>query len=257
MRVGSLFSGIGGLDLGLERAGMKVVWQVEKDPYAQQVLRKNWPDVPITADINNAHGYSACNALDGCAGGCLAPVDIICGGFPCQDLSVAGRGAGLSGSRSGLWAEFARLVGELRPGWVLAENVPALRSRGLGRVLGDISSLGYDAIWDCLPAAAFGAHHIRDRLFLVAWHASNANGDLVRLGAKRDQWQGWQVRAPVSKDSEPLVDGPIDGWSTRPALARMGDGVPSEVDRTRVLGNSVVPQVAEYVGRMILAARAK
>jgi DNA (cytosine-5)-methyltransferase 1 len=133
----------------------------------------------------------------------VQPVDVLCGGFPCQDLSVAGKGAGLAGARSGLWSEYARLIGELRPRYVLVENVSALLARGLGAVLGELAALGYDAEWDCLPASAFGAPHQRDRLWLVAY----PGGDGVRQFAERDQRQGWRERAAISGDTEPLHDG--------------------------------------------------
>lgn len=157
MKVGSLFSGIGGFDLGLERAGFQTAWFCEQDEFCQRVLRKHWPDVPIYDDITTLRGQD------------VEPVDALCGGFPCQDLSYAGRGAGIEGERSGLWSEYARLIGELRPRYVFVENVPALLTRGLGRVLGDLAALGYDAEWDCIPASAVGAPHRRDRVWLVAY----------------------------------------------------------------------------------------
>jgi DNA (cytosine-5)-methyltransferase 1 len=157
MYVGSLFAGIGGFDLGLERAGFTTRWQVEQDPYRRAVLAARFPDAVRHADV------CAVGAAD------LAPVDLICGGFPCQDLSFAGLGAGLDGERSGLWSEFARIIRELGPRYVLVENVPALLSRGFGRVLADLAACGYDAEWDCVPAAAVGAPHRRDRLWVVAY----------------------------------------------------------------------------------------
>lgn len=158
MLIGSLFSGIGGLELGLEWAGLgPVIWQVERDDYCSRVLARHWPSAQRFDDVCTVGGHN------------LRPVDLICGGFPCQDLSFAGQGAGLDGSRSGLWREFVRILGELRPRVALVENVPALLSRGLGRVLGDLSALGFDAFWDCVPAAAVRAPHQRDRLFVVAY----------------------------------------------------------------------------------------
>ena len=158
MRIGSLFSGIGGLELGLERAGCgSVAWQVERDPFCRSVLAKHWPSAERFDDV--------------CAVGshCLAAVDIVCGGFPCQDLSYAGKGAGLAGERSGLWREYARIVRELRPRFVVVENVSALLARGLGDVLGDLAALGYDAEWHCVRASDVGAPHRRERLFVVAY----------------------------------------------------------------------------------------
>jgi DNA (cytosine-5)-methyltransferase 1 len=138
---GSLFAGIGGFDLGFERAGMSCKWQVEIDDYANRVLAKHWPDVARHRDIRSVGGHN------------LSPVDIICGGFPCQDISYAGRGAGLDGERSGLFFEAVRLVCELRPRVVVLENVAALLTRGLDRVLGTLAEIGYDAEWHCIPAA--------------------------------------------------------------------------------------------------------
>lgn len=135
MRVGSLFSGIGGFDLGLERAGMTCSWQVEIDPFCQQVLAHHWPDTQRFEDVKEVGKHN------------LQPVELICGGFPCQDLSVAGNRAGLAGERSGLWFEFARIAGELRPNWIVVENVPGLFSSNKGQdfatVLKTIAELGY------------------------------------------------------------------------------------------------------------------
>ena len=160
LSVGSLFAGIpiGGFDLGFERAGFAVKWQVEIDPWARAVLAKHWPNVHRHDDIRTAGAHN------------LEAVDVLCGGFPCQDISLAGKGAGMAeGTRSGLWSEYARLIRELRPRYVVVENVAALLARGLGRVVGDLAACGYDAEWDCIPAAAVGAPHRRDRLWLVAY----------------------------------------------------------------------------------------
>jgi DNA (cytosine-5)-methyltransferase 1 len=215
VNVGSLFSGIGGFDLGLERAGMRTVWFCEQDEYCQRVLARHWPGVPcyddvraLVADTDNgrlaidkgrdiplsleSRGSERGGDADGRrdlvpAGMVPVPVpyvDVLCGGFPCQDLSYAGRGAGLDGERSGLWAEYARLIRELRPRYVIVENVPALLARGLGRVLGDLAAVGYDAEWDCIPASAVGAPHRRDRVWLVAYPngAGNASSSTNRDG---------------------------------------------------------------------------
>lgn len=173
MTIGSLFSGIGGLEIGLERAGLgPVIWQAESDAFCREQLEKHWP---------HAGRYHDVRFIDEAA----PRVALICGGFPCQDVSVAGSGAGIEGPRSGLWSEFARVVGLLRPEHVVVENVPALLGRGFERVLGDLAALGYDAIWDCIPAAAVGAPHRRDRIFVVARRVPDAFGNGVRLGAER------------------------------------------------------------------------
>jgi site-specific DNA-cytosine methylase len=158
---GSLFAGIGGFDLGLERAGMACAWQVEREPYAVRVLEKHWPNVRRHDDVCTfppAEGNWA--------------VDLICGGFPCQDISVAGKGLGLAGKRSGLWVEMHRIISELRPRYVIVENVAALLSRGMETVLGDLSQIGYDAEWHVIPASAVGAPHRRDRVWIVAYAKS-------------------------------------------------------------------------------------
>ena len=262
MKVGSLFSGIGGLELGLERAGMTVSWQVECDPYASKVLAKHWPNVPRFIDVREVGKHN------------LSHVNIICGGFPCQDISVAGRREGITGKRSGLWKEFARIIDEIRPAFVLIENVPALRSRGLSVVLGDLAALGYDAEWDCLSASSLGAPHVRDRIFVVA----NANrsrqlqpqGGIAtqrrrvshgRSAMAHTEGLGGELRAAtrerqgrftgVGPEGWPEPE-PSGWWATEPNVGRVAHGVPSRVDRLRCLGNAVVPQVAEHIGRMIL-----
>lgn len=161
LTVGSLFAGIGGFDLGLERAGMKTAWFCEQNTYCQKVLAKHWPKVPCYDDVCEIGAHN------------VKPVDILAGGFPCQDISTAGKGAGLAGARSSLWREFARLIGELRPSYVIVENVPALRRRGLHQVLHDLDACGYDAEWDGISASAVGAPHRRDRIWIVAYHNSD------------------------------------------------------------------------------------
>ena len=178
MRVLDLFSGIGGFSLGLERAGMTTVAFCEIDPYCRAVLRKHWPDVPCYDDIRTLNRERL--AADGIA------VDVICGGFPCQDISCAGAGAGIDGERSGLWREYSRLIGELRPRYAIVENVAALLGRGLDVVLGDLAALGLDAEWHCIPASAVGAPHRRDRIWIVAYpRGEQHEGDRAAIGRPR------------------------------------------------------------------------
>lgn len=180
--VGSLFAGIGGLDLGFERAGFKTAWQVEIDDYASAVLAKNWPHVRRWKDITTFPPEPVDDWR----------VDVIVGGFPCQDISLAGSGAGLEGARSGLFYELIRVVGLLQPRAVVLENTSALLSRGLGRVLAELAALGFDAEWHCLPAAYVGAPHVRDRIFILA-HTEIKSG---RAGLREDEWSRQQAARP-------------------------------------------------------------
>ena len=257
MKFGSLFAGIGGIDLGLERAGMSCSWQVEIDDYARRVLAKHWPNVPRYRDITEVDGRS------------LPPVDLIAAGFPCQDISYAGRGAGLEGERSGLFFETVRMVRQCQPRYVLLENVAALLTRGLDRVLGTLAEIGYDAEWHCIPAAAVGAPHIRDRVFVIA-HAKGQRCGTGRTGRTsgigageedaKDVADAENRDPPVSHDIRPgqMQLGGSGGsecagwWSTEPDVGRVAHGVPNRVDRLRGLGNAVVPQVAEFLGRHIM-----
>lgn len=241
MRVLDLFSGIGGFSLGLERAGFQTVAFCEIDPYCRAVLRKHWPDVPIYEDVRTL----SADALrrDGIA------ADVICGGFPCQDISRAGNGAGLDGERSGLWSEIARLVGELRPSLVLVENVAALLDRGMGSVLGDLALLGYDAEWSVVSACSVGLPHVRQRVFIVAY--PNSVDGRARL---------WDT---VARAHGPLP--PVDSFEgsrarSRARLAnpselyRGADGVADGSHRNRAIGNSIVPVIPELIGRAIMEA---
>lgn len=231
MKFGSLFSGIGGIDLGLERAGMKCEWQVEIDEYCQKVLQKHWPHVTRYGDVRECGKHN------------LTKVDLIAGGFPCQDVSNAGKKAGIEGERSGLWKEFYRVIYELRPHYVLVENVSALLNRGMGRILGDLASIGYDAEWEVLPACAFGAPHRRDRVFIVAYLAG------VGSYTWRAEPTGQQRTPNANGLDTAILQNP---WSSEPSVSRVVHGVPYRLDRVKGLGNSVVPQIAEYVGRCIL-----
>jgi DNA (cytosine-5)-methyltransferase 1 len=319
LRVLDLFSGIGGFSLGLERTGgFKTVAFCEIEPYPRKVLAKHWPEVPCYHDIRELTAERL--AADGIG------IDVICGGFPCQDISVAGAGAGLAGERSGLWSEYARLIGEIRPRYAIVENVSALLSRGLADVLGDLATLGYDAEWHCIPASAVGAPHRRDRIWIIAHanqrgcrreergaaqiqgrqsitHGSSEtpahpiSGELRHEPRRRDgaSWSGKAIapnngeqgfmanaydqrqlqsqgrkcdkRGWIGNAARQLLDwsgeaGPrrrrqfadCDWWLTEPDVGRVANGVPSRVDRLKGLGNAVVPQIPELIGRAILAA---
>lgn len=237
MTFGSLFSGIGGLDLGLERAGLVCRWQVERDEYCRKVLARHWPGVPKFDDVQTVGAHN------------LERVDCIAGGFPCQDISFAGDGAGLAGDRSGLWFQFDRLIGELRPRFVLVENVAALVIRGLDTVLANLAARGFDADWSPVPACALGSTHTRQRLFIVA-HANGEHG------------RPW-IRHPLARAFRPLQT--IDGFESARAGAKArlanpselyggADGVPCRMERNRAIGNAVSPAVAEWIGRRLMEA---
>jgi DNA (cytosine-5)-methyltransferase 1 len=306
MNVLDLFSGIGGFSLGLERAGMKTVAFCEVDKKCQQVLKKHWPNVPIFEDVSTLKGADI-----------EETVDVICGGFPCQDISLAGKGAGLEGKRSGLWSEFKRLIEEIKPKYAIIENVSALRSRGLDQVLREISEIGYDAEWHCITAASIGAPHRRDRIWIVAypkcvgWETrSTKSGKLAdkdsphnssnssegcgesnssqtmaysqsklsdgnntysesskpsaqKLGSSSSErnvpnsnsegLQGqWQITSRISKE---LQDASYScWWAVEPDVGRVAYGVSGRVDRLKQLGNAVVPQIPELIGRAICQA---
>lgn len=188
LTVGSLFSGIGGLDRGLERAGMEVIWQVENDDYCTKILNKHWPHVPVYGNITEVD-FSR-----------VRESDLICGGFPCQDISLAGKGEGIEGARSGLWWEMHRAIRVLRPRYAVIENVPALTHRGLDAVLGSLAEIRYDAEWQIISAAAMGAPHIRERIFIVAYpqeQPGDGGGHRKHSGAGREVPS--QTRASGSK----------------------------------------------------------
>jgi DNA (cytosine-5)-methyltransferase 1 len=267
MRLLDLFSGIGGFSLGLERAGYRTVAFCEIDPFCRAVLKKHWPDVPCYDDIATlTAGRLRADRIE---------VDAICGGFPCQDISVAGKGAGITGTRSGLWTEYARIIGELRPRYVIVENVSALLSRGMDVVLGDLAAFGYDAEWHCIPACAIGAPHRRDRVWIVAYSARIQSGrqeqraERQRVGkrgqssnvadasggrcfrdgtniSQKGQSQSWLGSAWCRNSHR------TDQWLTEPDVGRVAHGIPLRVDRLRSLGNAIVPQIAEIIGRAIL-----
>lgn len=308
-----LFSGIGGFSLGLERTGgFKTIAFCEIDPFCRKVLAKHWPGVPVYEDVR------ALKCLPGFA-------DVVCGGFPCQDISAAGRQEGIEGKRSGLWSELCRIIGEVRPRLAVVENVSRLLSGGdgawMGKVLGDLAEIGYDAEWHCIPASVVGAPHIRDRVWIIAYpqHSDadrirpyRAQGDVraTERGHEQSSYAGALRGLLADRESlgrgtrgarrldssdprepeQPLQNvahtdstrfqndqggaedeglhriGAADysggtgresvGWGAEPDVGRVAHGVPSRVDRLRALGNAVVPQIPELIGRAILKAEA-
>lgn len=260
MRIGSLFSGIGGLELGLERAGLgTVAWQCEIDPFCRSVLAKHWPEAMRYEDVRTVDA--------------TAPsVDVICGGFPCQDVSLAGKRGGLDAPRSGLWFEFARIIEALRPRIVVIENVLGLRTSGLSRVLADLATLGFDAEWTDLAAADVGAPHLRRRLFIAATHPERIQlrhepGWLERAcrqAAAEHRYEAACCAAPNADCMRRLEQArriaTERGWARHVGwelcdVAGMDDGFPAWVDvaaARKALGNAVVPACAEVIGRALL-----
>lgn len=306
MTFGSLFAGIGGFDLGLERAGMRCLWQVEIDPFCTRVLQKHWPEIARFGDIRTVGKHN------------LPTVDLVCGGFPCQPFSAAGKQRGTADDRH-LWPEMLRVVSEIKPRWVIAENVPGLLSIEQGvvfeSVLSSLEAEGYEVAPLVIPACGVDAPHRRERVWIVA-HASGTgqrpdNGrrpvrDADRDGEsqiRRDEQQpgaggnsadvahapgiargaerghrtsGGHTMGGDERAGADVADAAIVGsgtrqaecagqerepapvehsrWATEPDVGRVAHGIPSRVDRLRALGNAVVPQVVEALGRMILAA---
>jgi DNA (cytosine-5)-methyltransferase 1 len=299
LTVGSLFSGIGGLDLGLERAGMKVIWQSEIDPYACKVLKKHWPEVPNHGDIKQIDWAT------------VERPNVICGGYPCQPFSLAGRRQGTDDPRH-LWPWVRTAISELRPDYAVLENVRGHLTMGGIEVIGELAEIGYDAEWRIVSAAGVGAPHRRDRLIIVAYpaqlfsdgvndhargclepeavselrnggrasHVANtaskglegavgqvskgngngftyggaemANTDSEQLGQRRQSQHAGQARKiwEYNGTGQARYDG-WQWWEVEPDVGRVADGIPHRVDRLRGLGNAVVPQVAEYIGRLI------
>lgn len=244
MNVLSLFAGIGGLELGLERAGMTVVGQVELDPFCQQVLAKHWPDTPRHDDVRTTIEWWESEPRP--------HVDIICGGFPCQDISNAGKQAGITGERSGLWKAMWDTIRHLRPRYVLIENVSALAVRGLDVVLADLAAIGFDAQWATLRASDFGAPHNRERLYILAYTPSLDGESRNLLGESRTRRAPIPARGLSSLDASARRRAASEWLERQPDVARLAHGIPRQVDRLRTLGNAVVPQVSEHIGRQLL-----
>lgn len=264
---GSLFAGIGGFDLGFERAGMECKWQVEIDPYCNRVLQKHWPNVRRHDDVRTFRPRRRS----------AWAVDIVCGGFPCTDLSYAAIDRpGLDGDRSGLFWHAARIIRDLEPRGFVLENVPALLDRWMGDVLASLADCGFDLEWRCFRASQFGAPHIRDRVFIFGYRRE-LRGAVSQVGSiladpGSESW--WLQQSFRSKNPAKLLADcahvPGDGastiyyegeahtdvgiWSRESGIRRVGDGFSNWMDRRKSLGNAVCPVIAEYIGRRIVQA---
>jgi len=281
-----LFSGIGGFSLGLERAGMDTVAFCEFDKHAQKVLNKHWPDIPIHEDVRLLDGRQY-----------RGTVDVVCGGFPCQDLSNAGNKAGINGERSSLYREMLRIISECLPRYAIFENVSALLTGDSGRwfaqFLYDLAEIGYDAEWHCIPASELGAHHHRDRVWVIAYPNNNGptptkeqkgalqrsntnptrkesakqskgcgpssiNEVLADTSSKRQQGQRESINAMCKEAQRDWKASIFESvcirgeWSAEPKLGRVANGIPDRMDRLTRLGNAVVPQIPELIGKAIM-----
>lgn len=259
LRVLDLFSGIGGFSLGLERTGgFETVAFCEIEDYPRRVLAKHWPDVPIYEDVRNVTASRlAADAID---------VDVITGGFPCQDISISGRQAGLGNTRSGLWTELCRIICEVRPQYAIVENVTNLLSgpteqRGgwFGVVLGDLAEIGYDAEWHCISAAHISAPHARDRVWIVAYPRLDPGLCIVRTYDDGEEGKGGHETVGHKNREQPKLAQAMFTvsceWPDKPNPSRMVNGISDWVDRLKGLGNAVVPQIPEMIGYAILDAQ--
>ena len=241
LRLIDTFSGIGGFSYAAEKllGGYKTVAFVECEPYCQKVLKKHWPKVPIYDDIRTykPEPYSA---------------EVICSGFPCQDISQAGRQAGITKeTRSGLFFELMRIVRLVRPKFVILENVSAILNNGLGVVLGELAQAGFDCEYACIPASAVGACHQRDRWWLVA------NSQSIRMersgqGRKQVQFEMEKTRLSKWRYQRELLSSEWSSYASEPVLRRGDDGLSNRVHRLKALGNSIVPQVATIPLKRVL-----
>lgn len=234
LKVLDLFSGIGGFSLGLEATGaFETAAFCEIEKYPRAVLKRHWPEVPCYDDVRKLS--AARLSADGIA------IDAICGGFPCQDISLAGKGEGLDGKRSGLWSEIARLVGEIGPRFLIVENVSALLGRGLDRVLRDLAALGYDAEWHCIPASYVGLRHLRDRIWIVAYPQRHS------IQGRAHFTETWRQKSRAEQLARLVQPRP---WPTISSARNCGTGhgIANGTHRNRAIGNAVVPHIPELIG---------
>tara|TARA_R100000734_G_scaffold3130_1_gene2932 strand:- start:8511 stop:9329 length:819 start_codon:yes stop_codon:yes gene_type:complete len=261
IKMGSLFSGIGGLDLGLERSipGLQTVWQVEKEPFCRSVLERHWPNAKRYNDVRTVGAHN------------LEPVQVLCAGFPCQSISIAGKMEGLSNEeKSGLWWQVHRLISELRPQpqIIVLENVANILRVGGPDVVGSLARIGYDCEWTVISAAQTGAPHLRRRWFAVAFpttigfylrnELAFADSNVSRHKKQHESQLLETTGRPGCGNGETgRVDHGDNYWRTPypTRFCRVDDGIPKRLDRLKALGNAVVPQCAEWVGQQIVKSR--
>lgn len=233
LTVGSLFSGIGGIDKGLQDAGMEITWQCEKDPWCRKILTKHWPEVPKYEDVRSIDW------------GTVEPVDLICGGPPCQPFSFAGERGGPSDERD-MWPEFIRCIASLRPTWAIGENVVGALHHMATVIKPELGAIGYRVRMFGIPACAVGAKHERQRIWLVANCQSVPMEKYQMVNQARLPGQPGRMGREIQAGN---------CWTIhQPGLVGVAHGVPHRVDRLRGLGNAVVPQIVEHLGRLILHA---
>ena len=256
VKIGSCFSGIGGWELGLERAipNSRTIWQVEENAFCQGILKKHWPDATIFNDVRTVGAHN------------LEPIDLLCAGFPCQDLSLAGNQRGIhEGKKSSIYWELRRIISEIRPRIICLENVANIVRLGGSDVIGSLAAIGYDCEWTVIRSGSdFGAPHYRGRWFCVAYSYS-----LDKLRAERCGLLEAFYNVPSYTGSKGRTMGRSDTgsgyWgkiSPPPAVCGMDDGISGGMDsahhnrirkeRLRALGNAIVPQASEWIGRQIV-----
>jgi DNA (cytosine-5)-methyltransferase 1 len=238
MRFLSLFAGIGGFDLGLERAGFECAGQVEINPFCQKVLAKHWPNVKRISDIREVKGNE------------FGKVDIICGGYPCQPFSTAGKRQGSSDDRY-LWPEMLRLIGTIKPTWVIGENVIGHITKGLFNVKSDLENKGYEVKIFCIPAYSVGAPHKRERVWIIANNNSRRRNTQPLSSSIAQEGE-----CATNVDRTDATEREKNPWLAEPTMERVVYGVSRKLDKIRLtmIGNAVVPQVVEVIGRAILRA---
>lgn len=251
---GSLFTGVGGIDIGFDRAGMECLWMCEKDKFCQKVLRQHWPKIKLYEDILDVD-----ESVD--------RPDVLCGGFPCTDISVVNtKGKGLDGENSGLWFEYLRVIRLLRPRYILVENSPNIFTRGFNRLLGGLASLRYNAEWQILSAAQFRGCHLRRRIFVVAYPHDMLEQN--RQETERCRVERFDHGIPgEEEDTGSCISGSEEvatvfptvftrelasRWEPKPRAFRVDDGSTSRTHRVKAIGNAVVPAISEYIGKLIL-----